>query len=51
MKTVEKDAKKRSEDRRERKQIADGYKTRAIKAFRDKEYEKALNLYNKVSFI
>lgn len=48
MKQMEQDAKRRAEDRRLRKQVADGYRTRAIKAFREKEFEKALVLYNKV---
>uniref|UniRef100_A0A1B6E4P6 Uncharacterized protein n=1 Tax=Clastoptera arizonana TaxID=38151 RepID=A0A1B6E4P6_9HEMI len=47
MSSVEQDIKQRAEDRRLRKQVADGFKTRAIKAFRNKEYEKALILYNK----
>ncbi|XP_021935240.1 tetratricopeptide repeat protein 12-like [Zootermopsis nevadensis] len=44
---VEKDASTRAADRRERKAIADGYKKKANEAFRAKDYEKALDLYNK----
>jgi hypothetical protein len=47
---VEKDANARAADRRERKAIADGYKKKANEAFRAKDYEKALDLYNKVNF-
>ncbi|KDR11078.1 Tetratricopeptide repeat protein 12 [Zootermopsis nevadensis] len=47
---VEKDASTRAADRRERKAIADGYKKKANEAFRAKDYEKALDLYNKVDF-
>lgn len=48
MKSVEEDAKKRSEDRRQRKKESDIIKVEANKAFLAKDYEKALDLYNKV---
>jgi hypothetical protein len=47
---IEKDAEARAADKRERKAIADDYKKKANEAFRAKEYEKALDLYNKVNF-
>jgi hypothetical protein len=47
---VEKDAQARAADRRERKAVADSFKKKANKAFRAKDYEKALDLYNKVNF-
>jgi hypothetical protein len=47
---VEKDAEARAANRRERKAIADDYKKKANEAFRTKDYEKALRLYNKVNF-
>jgi hypothetical protein len=47
---VEKDASARAADRKERKAIADDYKKKANEAFRAKDYEKALDLYNKVNF-
>jgi hypothetical protein len=47
---VEKDAEARAANKRERKAIAEGYKKKANEAFRTKDYEKALDLYNKVNF-
>ncbi|KAK6631130.1 hypothetical protein RUM43_014226 [Polyplax serrata] len=47
MKSVEEDAKKRSEDRRQRKAESDVIKAEASKMFAAKDYEKALDLYNK----
>jgi len=47
---VEKDAEARAAYKRERKEIAEGYKKKANEAFRTKDYEKALDLYNKVNF-
>jgi len=47
---VEKDAEARATNKRERKAIAEGYKKKANEAFRTKDYEKALDLYNKVNF-
>ena len=48
MRTVEEDAKKRAQDRKERKKESDVIKAQACKAFSSKDYEKALDLYNKV---
>lgn len=48
MRSVERDAQQRAEDRRMRKEIADSFMRRGNKHFRGKEYEKALNMYNKV---
>lgn len=42
-----KDAKKRYEDRKIRREKADTLKTKAMKAFRRGEFEKALSCYNK----
>ncbi|XP_049789307.1 tetratricopeptide repeat protein 12-like [Schistocerca nitens] len=47
MAITEKDAKKRAEDRRQRREIADSFKKQANAAFGEKDYAKALDLYNK----
>ncbi|KAK9507169.1 hypothetical protein O3M35_007081 [Rhynocoris fuscipes] len=47
MKSVEKDANERAQDRRDRKIISDRHKLAGNKAFREKDYEKALVCYNK----
>jgi hypothetical protein len=47
---VEKDAEARAAEKKERKAAADGYMKKANAAFRAKDYEKALDLYNKVNF-
>jgi hypothetical protein len=47
---VEQDAKARAAEKEERKAIAECYKKKANEAFRAKDYEKALDLYNKVNF-
>jgi TPR repeat protein len=47
---VERDAKARAAEKGERKAIADSYMKKANEAFRAKDYEKALDLYNKVNF-
>ncbi|KAL0268503.1 UNVERIFIED_CONTAM: hypothetical protein PYX00_010422 [Menopon gallinae] len=47
MRSVEEDAKKRSEDRKRRIAESDAIKAKANKAFSEKDYEKALDLYNK----
>lgn len=49
MKSVEEDAKKRSEDRKKRIKESDELKLKANTAFKDQDYAKALDLYNKVS--
>lgn len=51
MRSVEEDAKKRSEDRKQRKIESDAVKAEASKAFLSKDYEKALDLYNKVMLL
>jgi hypothetical protein len=47
---VAKDAETRAAEKKERRAIADGYKKKANEAFRAKDFEKALDLYNKVNF-
>lgn len=47
MAQVEKDAQKRAKDRKERKQRSDELKAKANKAFREKKFEEALDLYSK----
>lgn len=47
---VEKDAEARAAEKKERKATADGYMKKANEAFRAKDYEKALELFNKVNF-
>ncbi|GLV43654.1 uncharacterized protein CBL_07019 [Carabus blaptoides fortunei] len=47
MREVEKDAKKRFEDKKIRKEKSDTLKIQANKAYRRGEYERALSLYNK----
>ncbi|XP_067008991.1 tetratricopeptide repeat protein 12 [Anabrus simplex] len=44
---AEKDAKERAEARRENKRIADGFTKKANTAFREGDYDKALDLYTK----
>lgn len=48
MRSVEEDAKKRSEDRKKRIIESDAIKAKANKVFEEGDYEKALDLYNKV---
>lgn len=47
MKSVEKDAKQRAEDRKVRNERADTFKRIANKAFRDENFEKAVTYYTK----
>lgn len=47
MAEMSKDADRRAEDRKIRREKADTLKTRAVKAFRREEYDKALSCYNK----
>lgn len=47
MAEMSKDAQKRYQDRKIRREKADTFKTQAVKAFRRGEYEKALSCYNK----
>lgn len=47
---VEKDAAARAAEKKERKATADGYMKKANEAFRARDYERALDLYNKVNF-
>ncbi|KAE8737208.1 hypothetical protein FOCC_FOCC017330 [Frankliniella occidentalis] len=47
MAQVEKDAQRRAKDRKERKQRSDELKAKANKAFREKKFEEALDLYSK----
>lgn len=47
MAEVSKDAEKRAQERKIRREKADTFKTQAEKAFRRGEYEKALSCYNK----
>lgn len=47
MKEVSKDAEKRAQDRKVRRERADTYNTQAVKAFRREEYQRALSCYNK----
>lgn len=47
MAEVSKDAEKRYQDRKVRRERADTLKTQAIKAFRRQEYDKALSCYNR----
>lgn len=47
MAEMAKDAQKRFEDRKIRREKADTLKTKATKAFRRGEFEKALSCYNK----
>lgn len=49
MEQVSKDADKRYKDKLIRKEKAETFRTRATKAFRRGEYEKALTLYDKVN--
>lgn len=44
---MSKDAERRAEERKVRRERADTYKTQAVKAFRREEYERALSCYNK----
>lgn len=47
MAEVSKDAEKRYQDRKVRRERAETFNTQAIKAFRRGEYDKALSCYNK----
>jgi hypothetical protein len=47
---VEKDAESRAAEKKERKATSDGYMKKANEAFRAKDYEKSLELFNKVNF-
>ncbi|XP_033607633.1 tetratricopeptide repeat protein 12-like [Cryptotermes secundus] len=46
---VEKDAAARAAEKKERKATADGYMKKANEAFRARDYERALDLYNKAT--
>ena len=48
MAQIERDAEERAKDRRERRKRSEEFKMKANRAFRAKEFEKALDLYNKV---
>ena len=47
MAEVSKDAEKRYQDKKIRREKADTLKTQAIKAFRRQEYDRALSCYNR----
>lgn len=49
MKSVSKDAEQREKDRKIRKEKSETFRTQATKAFRRREFERALTLYDKVS--
>jgi hypothetical protein len=48
MQTVSEDAKRKTEEKKNRKSRSDMYKKEANIAFRSGDYSKALELYNKV---